>query len=145
MGKSPVVERFVSTGDFVAGLGETDKARHLFKFTSKQSKILEAAGGVTQVIGYANNAIEENGGLRNTLNGFSNAGSNIKWLLKDATTADWLNFGTSASTIVTAIVINDLGGLGFSAINAVTGYDLSLTGQQVESGVQAYVNFFQIP
>jgi hypothetical protein len=88
-------------------------------------------------------AVEATGGLNNIASAWANAGSNIKWLFNGATTDDVLNFGISASTQVTAVTINTIASPVFSAINFFTGQNISVTGNEVQSAVQSYVNFFQ--
>jgi hypothetical protein len=127
----------------------------LLQFSESQQQLLDKVGDITDSIGLvtdlAGNAIQANGGLNNTITAIQNAGSNIQWLFHGATADDWLNFGISASTQVSAVTINTVANTVaspvFSSINLLTGQDISVnvTGNEVQSAVQSYVNIFQSP
>ena len=122
-----------------------------FGFNTSQQNVLGDAGvgGVSLAVGLAGNAIQANGGLNNTIAAFANAKSNIQWLFNGATTDDWFNFGITASTQVSAVAINTVVDTFTSpvssTINLFTGQNINVnvTGSEVQSAVQSYVNLFQ--
>jgi len=154
-GGSSLGDRIISLGDVISTAGSSELAANFLQFSKSQQQLqlLKKVGDVTDAINLvtdlAGNAIQANGGLNNTIAGFANAGSNIQWLFKGATTDDLLNFGISASTQVSAVTINTVANTVaspiFSAINFFTGDNISVnvTGSEVQSAVQSYVNFFQ--
>jgi RHS repeat-associated protein len=144
-GGSSLGDRIISLGDVVSTAGSSQAAINLFQFTTSQQQLLSSVGDITGVIGLAGNAVQANGGINNTIAAFANAGSNIQWLFQGATTDDLLNFGITASTQVTAVTINAIASPVYSAINLFTGQNISVTGSEVQSAVQSYVNFFQVP
>ena len=154
-GGSSLGDRIVSLGGLVSYAGSSQPVMSLLQFSESQQQLLGKVGDVTGAIGLvtdlAGNAIQANGGLNNTIAAFANAGSNIQWLSHGATVDDWLNFGISASTQVSAVTINTIANTVaspvFSAINLLTGRNISVnvTGSEVQSAVQSYVNLFQLP
>ena len=152
-GGSGIGERIISLGDVISTAGSTDTALNYFQASQLQRNLLNGTGktdlgglaGASTVISMAEYAVEATGGLSNIAAGWANAGSNIKWLFTGATTDEIFNFGIDASTKVTAVTINTIASPVFSAINFFTGQNISVTGNEVQSAVQSYVNFFQLP
>ena len=141
---SSLGDRMVSLGDVVSSAGSSQSFMNLIKFTTRQQHLLNNAGEIAGIVGFAQSAVTEIGGVNNAIAGIENAQSNIDWLLHDATTDDWLGLGTTVTTKITAIAINSLASPVFSAINFFAGEDINVSGNEVESAVRSYVNFFQI-
>ena len=141
-------DRIISMGDVLSTVGTSDSALKYLQASQFQRHLLNGTGttdfgglaGVSTVIGMAGYTVEATGGLNNIVAGWANAKSNIKWLFNGATTDDVLNFALSASTQITAVTINTIASPVLSAINAVTGQKISVTGTEVQNAVQGYVN-----
>jgi hypothetical protein len=131
-------------GDVVSSAGSSQSAINLFHFSASGQSLLSNAGDVAGVVGFALNAVQENGGLNNTIGGFANAGANIQWLTHEASFSEGVVFANAAISHAAAASLNSLLSPFLSGINVLTGQQLQVTASgyanSVSSAQQGYLN-----
>ena len=99
----------IDVAKIISGVATTNPVEAKL-FTPDQTQLLKTVGKVSGAVDLvtdaAKNALEENGGWSNTVNGIVNAQSNLLWLVNDSTYDDKLNFLTDANAKVTAVTLN---------------------------------------
>jgi len=124
-------EKSVAIARIVTKVATISKLESIVGFSNAQIKQVGIAGKVAGVIGLAGNAIEENGGLKNTINGIKNAPSNAAWMVTQTSTDQKLAFATDATNKVTAVALKSAASPVLAAVSLVTGKQVPLTGQMV--------------
>ena len=132
-----ILEKAPGFADLLTSVATTKTAEKFFGFTASQKNLLDKVGDVTDGLGIlytgVDSALAENGGLKNTINGITNARSNLNWLQNSASDAQRQAFATDADAKTKAVLLNIAYAPVFDGIELMTGKKYSWTGENYQS------------